>query len=231
MNRLLNVIRKLISMAQGIYNMTYKLDDNYYDVIIERKNNKNLYIRVKEDLTIHITTNYFTTNKQIKDVLDNNQLYLKKMIDKQLKEQEKREHIYYLGNKYDLVFSNLFKDVEISSNKIYANSQKDFDKWYKKEIHDIFNNHLNLMYNLFEEDIDFPHLKIRSMKTRWGVCNIKSKTVTLNSKLIEYKLEALDYVIVHELSHLVHFNHSTSFWNLVGKYIPNYRQIRSYLKE
>jgi len=88
-----------------------------------------------------------------------------------------------------------------------------------------------MVYNRFEEKIDFPNLRIRQMKTRWGVCNIKTKTVTLNSRLIEYKLEALDYVIVHELSHLIHFNHSRDFWNLVGKYVPNYKSLRSYLKE
>ena len=48
------------------------------------------------------------------------------------------------------------------------------------------------------------------MKTRWGVCNIKDNSVTLNSKLIEYDIQALDYVIIHELSHFIHFNHSPS---------------------
>lgn len=211
--------------------MKYKLDDKYYDVVIEKKNNKNLYIRVKEDLSILVTANYFTTKNQIEKVLDNNQKYLRKMINKRLLEQEKSEHIYYLGNPYDLVFSNLFKDVEISENKIYAKDSKMFDKWYKEKIKELFKEHLTQMYSLFEESIPFPQLRIRQMKTRWGVCNIKSKTVTLNSKLIEYKLEALDYVIVHELSHLIHFNHSKNFWNLVEKYIPNYRQIKTYLKE
>lgn len=211
--------------------MIYNIDGTDYNVVIEKKNNKNLYIRVKEDLTIYVTANYFTPKSEIVKVLNNNLDYLKKMIDKRLREQEKSTHIYYLGKKYDLVFSNIFKEVEIDSDKIYAKDQKMFDKWYKKEIKNIFEKHLEKMYNLFDEKIVFPSLRIRIMKTRWGVCNIKTKTVTLNSKLIEYKLEALDYVIVHELSHLIHFNHSKAFWNLVEKYIPNYRSIRSYLKE
>ena len=69
------------------------------------------------------------------------------------------------------------------------------------------------------------------MKTRWGVCNIRDNSVTLNSKLIEYDIEELDYVIIHELSHFIHFNHSKAFWNQVEKYTPNYKQIRKKLKD
>ena len=69
------------------------------------------------------------------------------------------------------------------------------------------------------------------MTTRWGVCNIRDNSVTLNTKLIEYDIEKLDYVIIHELSHFIHFNHSKSFWNQVEKYTPNYKQIRKELKD
>lgn len=211
--------------------MKYEINNEVYDVVIEKKNNKNLYIRVKEDLTILVTTNYLTTKKQILDVLDQNQSYIMKMIEKRKKETEKKEYILYFGNKYDLVFGNLFDEVEIAGNKIYAHDQKQFDKWYKKQMQNIFDEHYKMLYNKFEESIPFYRMRIREMKTRWGVCNVKSKTITLNSRLIEYPLEALDYVIVHELSHLIHFNHSNSFWNLVAKYKPDYKRIRKELKE
>lgn len=211
--------------------MKYEINNEVYDVVIEKKNNKNLYIRVKEDLTILVTTNYLTTKKQILDVLDQNQSYIMKMIEKRKKEIEKKEYILYFGNKYDLVFGNLFDEVEIAGNKIYAHDQKKFDKWYKKQMQNIFDEHYQMLYNRFEESIPFYRMRIREMKTRWGVCNVKSKTITLNSRLIEYPLEALDYVIVHELSHLIHFNHSNSFWNLVAKYKPDYKRIRKELKE
>lgn len=211
--------------------MKYKINNEVYDVVIEKKNNKNLYIRVKEDLTILVTTNYLTTKKQILDVLDQNQAYIMKMIEKRKKEIEKNKYILYLGNKYDLVFGNLFDEVEIAGKKIYAHDQKQFDKWYKKQMQNIFDEHYQMLYNRFEESIPFYRMRIREMKTRWGVCNVKSKTITLNSRLIEYPLEALDYVIVHELSHLIHFNHSNSFWNLVAKYKPDYKRIRKELKE
>lgn len=211
--------------------MKYSVDNIDYNLVIEKKKNKNLYIRVKDDLTIYVTTNYFTSKNEVVRILDNNLDYLRKIISKRLKEKEKKSYVYYLGERYDLVVCNAFKNIEISLNKIYAKDKKNFDKWYKKEIEILFANRLEKMYNLFEENISFPNLKIRTMKTRWGVCNIKTKTITLNSRLIEYKLDALDYVIIHELCHFIHFNHSKSFWKLVEKYVPNYRIIRDYLKE
>ncbi|MBE6138181.1 MAG: M48 family metallopeptidase [Firmicutes bacterium] len=211
--------------------MKYNIDGIDYNVVVERKNNKNLYIRVKADLSIYVTANYFITKDEIIRVLDNNVDYLKKMIKKRQIEEEKASHVYYLGEQYDLVFSNAFNNVEIGLDKIYARDSRAFDKWYKQEIRDLFEKHLKLMYNLFCEEINFPKLRIRNMKTRWGVCNVKTKTITLNSRLIEYKVEALDYVIIHELSHLIHCNHSKEFWNLVSKYIPNYKTLRAYLKE
>ena len=74
-------------------------------------------------------------------------------------------------------------------------------------------------------------LKIRKMKTRWGVCNKKTKTITLNSELMKYSIDKLDYVIVHELSHFIYFDHSKNFWKQVEKYCPCYKKIRKELKD
>ena len=95
----------------------------------------------------------------------------------------------------------------------------------------IFSERLKYNYDLFEENIPFPSLRIRKMKTRWGVCNVKTKTVTLNSLLLKYEIDKLDYVIIHELSHLIYANHSKDFWNLVSKYCPKYKEMRKALKE
>ena len=95
----------------------------------------------------------------------------------------------------------------------------------------LFKNRLDYIYNIYKENIPYPSLRIRKMKTRWGVCNTKLKVVTLNSELIRYDLEKLDYVIIHELAHLIHHNHSKQFWLLVEKYCPNYKKIRKELRD
>lgn len=211
--------------------MKYKINNQIYDVIIEKKNNKNTYIRVKEDMKIYVTTNYFASKLYVKNLLDNNTDYLEKMLNKRKEQQEKEESFYYLGNKYDIIFVSSFKTVEIDNNKIYARDIKTLEKWYKKQMIDLFQERLEINYQRFEEKITYPNLKIRNMKTRWGVCNRKNKTITLNSNLMKYDISKLDYVIIHELSHFIHFDHSSNFWNLVSKYCPSYKKIRKELRD
>ncbi len=210
--------------------MKFELDGKEYDVIIQKKNNKNTYIRVKDDLKIYVTTSYFVSKQYIFRLLDENKDYLRKVISK--KEEKKENTLYnYLGNSYQVITCNLFDKIEFDNDKIYIPNYKELEKFIKNKINTLFKERLDYNYNLFIENIPYPKLKIRSMKTRWGVCNIKDNSVTLNSKLIEYDIEALDYVIVHELSHFIHFNHSKEFWLLVSKYKPNYKQIRKYLRD
>ena len=211
--------------------MKYKINNQEYDVVITKKNNKNTYIRVKEDMKIYVTTNYLVNKSYIKTILDNNIDYLEKMLSKRKLDQEKEESFYYLGNIYDIIFVSSLKDVEIVDNKIYVKDIKTLEKWYKKEIINLFQERLEINYQRFNENIPYPNLKIRNMKTRWGVCNRKTKTITLNSNLIKYDIIKLDYVIIHELSHFIHFDHSKNFWNLVSKYSPNYKQIRKELRD
>lgn len=210
--------------------MKFLIDDKEYEVVIQKKNNKNTYIRVKEDLKIYVTTSYFASKLYIYNLLEQNKEYLKKVLTKQEIKNENTS-FKYLGKKYDVIICNIVNKVEFDENKIYTPSEKELDKYIKKNTLELFKERLDYNYNLFLENIPYPKLKIRTMKTRWGVCNKRDNSVTLNSKLIGYNIEALDYVIIHELSHFVHFNHSKEFWMLVSKYNPNYKQIKKYLKE
>lgn len=94
----------------------------------------------------------------------------------------------------------------------------------------MFLEHLDLMYNKFSKKIPYPSLKVRKMTSRWGVCNTRLKTITLNLELIKRDLKFLDYVIVHELSHLVHADHSRAFWNLVEQNMPEYKELMKEMK-
>lgn len=209
--------------------MKFELNNKIYNVEIIKKNNKNTYIRVDNDLNIVVTTSYFTTKKSIEKLLIDNRYAIEKMLIRKEKEISKQNEFYYLGNKYNIVLTNL-DEVYIDGNYIYGKKSR-IDKWYERQMKELYSERLKYNYNLFEENIPFPSLRIRTMKTRWGVCNIKTKVVTLNSLLLKYSIDKLDYVIIHELSHLVYANHSREFWNLVSKYCPKYKEIRKELKE
>ncbi len=104
--------------------------------------------------------------------------------------------------------------------KIYDLFYKHISKIYLTKRVEYFSSIMNLKYN---------SLKFRKMKTRWGSCSSK-KTITLNSELIKIKKELIDYVVVHELAHLVHMNHSKEFHELVEHYLQDSKKLRKELK-
>jgi Predicted metal-dependent hydrolase len=208
-----------------------KIDDEDYNLVIIRKNNKNTYIRVNDNLEITVTTGYFSTKSSIKRLVFENEETVKKMLNRKKKEAIKEESFHYLGEKYDIITVPTIKSVEFENNRIFTPNKEVLEKWLKKNTLEIFKERLDIIFNQFEENIPYPKLKIRSMKTRWGVCNKRDNSVTLNSKLIKEALICLDYVIIHELSHFIHFNHSKDFWLLVEKYLKDYKKIRKKLRE
>lgn len=200
-----------------------------YPINVIRKNNKNTYIRVHDGM-INVTTNYLESNKKIIKLINENITAIEKMINKDNKRKEKATKFYYFGTNYDIIIGT-FSEVDIVYNKIFVSSYKELDKWISKNIREIFTNRLYYWYNEFDENIPKPSLRLRKMTTRWGVCNTKNKVITLNTELFKYDIECLDYVIIHELSHLVYANHSKEFWNVVSKYCPNYKVLRNKLKD
>lgn len=210
--------------------MKYVIDNQEYMVNIIRKNNKNTYLRVKKDNVIEVTTSYFATNKQILKLIQNNEQAIIRMQKKLEQRIEKQDSFYYLGKPYQIIIVPTFEEIEWTENQIFVNKIETLNKWLAKETKRLFHERLDSIYPLFEENIPYPMLKIRKMTSRWGVCNRIKKTVTLNSELMKYGIAQIDYVIVHELSHFVHFDHSREFWATVSKYCPNYKNIRKSLK-
>ena len=210
--------------------MKFQYNDREYDIVVEKKKtNKNTYIRVKSDLTIYVTTSIFASTKDIIRLIEDNEKSIIRMINSQEKKKDSNEGFFYLGRKYDPIYVE-YCDISFGENKVFLNKNLDIDKWYKKQAKDIFKERLNYNYNKFSENIPYPDLKIRKMTTRWGVCNTKLKTVTLNLELIKRETKYLDYVIIHELSHLIEANHSSKFWKIVEKNCPDYKIIRKEMK-
>lgn len=210
--------------------MNIKIDNINYKITIIKKKNKNTYIKINQDKEIIVTTNYLMPKYKIKLLLEQNKDSIKRMLNKIEKRNKKNNSFYYLGKKYDIIIDDNIKDMYITENNIYIKTEEQLNKWLKNNIKHIFSNRLDTIYQNFNENIPYPDLKIRNMKTRWGVCN-KKGYITLNSNLIKYDISIIDYVIIHELSHYVHFNHSKEFWQTVSKYCPNYKECKKKLKE
>jgi hypothetical protein len=78
-------------------------------------------------------------------------------------------------------------------------------------------------------NISFANISLKQQKTRWGSCSSQGN-LNFNWRLVHAPTEMIDYVIIHELAHRVHMNHSTAFWNLVAKFDPEHREHRGWLK-
>ena len=211
--------------------MKIKLNDEEYDVhIIKKITTKNTYIRVKEDLTIVVTTNSFTSDKKIQGIINENIKSIEKMLKKAKSKKEYDSYFYYLGKKYDVVYIDS-SNVEFGETKVFIGKNADLEKILKKQATILFKQRLDFLYSNFSRKIPYPSLTIRKMTSRWGVCNTKTKRITLNLELIKKDIICLDYVIIHELSHLIYADHSKKFWLLVEENFKDYKKVRKQMKE
>jgi len=209
--------------------LTYNNKD--YDIVIEKKRTtRNTYIRVKKDLKVTVTTSIFTSTKSIEKLIYDNYERICKMIDFQEVKAKNNMGFNYLGKQYVVVYCDT-DNIEFSGDKVYMSHDFDIDKWYKKKAKDLFLERLDYNYNKFSRSIPYPKLRIRKMTSRWGVCNIRTHIITLNLELIKRDVAYLDYVINHEMSHLIYGDHSNKFWKLVEDNMPDYKKYREEMKE
>lgn len=105
------------------------------------------------------------------------------------------------------------------------------DAWYRARAEGIFRRYLvTCMEVASRHGITEPELSIRDMRTRWGSCSSVGR-VTLNLKLIYAPIHCIEYVIMHELCHLVHHDHSPRFYQLLTRCMPDWEKRRTVLRQ
>ena len=212
--------------------MQIYLNNKYYEVIIERKRIKNTYIKVKDDLKVYVTTNYLTTDRFIENLIKKNNKSINKMINIQEKRNEKKERFLYLGKEYQIIVSNAFKNTTIEDKYIYVKKKSDTEIFLFNQAKLLLPKRVDYIYREINNSlIPYPNVKIRKMVRKWCYCNKKERLITLNRELIKYDIDDIDYVIVHELCHFLHFNHSKEFWKEVKRYKNNYLENKKHLNE
>ena len=199
------------------------LDSAEITYIFVPKRIKNIYFRFKDDGKLYIS-GPSRIQKNIEKLLLQNKESILKLYQKNTLKKEKP--ITYLGRELSLIITNakpaLYDDV------IYAESKDAALNYLYKQSLPYFEKRVDVLKQEFD---NLPNFRVRTrlMKTKWGVCNISSMTVTLNVTLITKREDLIDYVIIHELSHFKHMNHSAAFWDEVGKHYPDYKRARKEL--
>jgi len=192
-------------------NFTSEILNKTIDIqVIKKIRNRHTYLRIKSSNLLEISSHIFFTINDAKELIEKKKSWIEQHIIS-LEKKAKEEGIYrYLGQIYDLDLSS-----------------KDLDEFYRKKAKEIIpksvDKHSSNM-NLYPSSIKF-----RKNKNTWGSCNYKNG-LNFNILLMKFPLEIIEYVVIHELAHIKHKNHSKRFWNLVEIYCIDYKQRIKFFK-
>ena len=216
------------------------------EIEIVRKDVKHINIKVKPNCAVVLTAPIDTKETDIAYVLKKRAEWIDKKIafykDHQVqtpKEYVSGENFRYLGRNYRLkIIESRSEGVKLQRGylQVFVKDTVNLEKkklllkeWYliKAEIH--FFKAIEKYRPVVKEEIE--HICIREMKTRWGSCNPSKGYINLNSKLIEKSTECIEYVVFHELAHLVHTDHSAQFYNYLSLYMPDWKVRKNRLEQ
>ena len=99
--------------------------------------------------------------------------------------------------------------------------KKIMEKWYFENAKKLFPKIMEKWLKILDEHVE--RVSIKPMKTRWGSCNYVKKYINLNTELIKRTPFEIEYVVLHELTHLKYPNHGKGFYNYIERYMPNYK--------
>ena len=212
--------------------MKCELNNEEVEIVLIRKKNKNIYFRVKEDLKLYITCPMYIKEKELYKIIEENKKSIENMYIKQRDKVLPPNTQMYLGNQYSVIYDESKEDVIIDNlqNIIYVKDEDELEDFLMQECDRVFKEEVDKCKQCFRKLPDFT-LKKRTMRTRWGVCNRRAYTITLNTELIKKDIDLIDYVVIHEMCHFYEGNHGKAFWNLVSQAYPRYKEARKRLKE
>jgi len=147
--------------------------------------------------------------------------------------------VLYLGQDLELVRAenhDVTGNVMLEGNKLAVSSglfkngilELALEQWYRTEAAKLINEKADKLSS--QMGISYERIAIRGQKTRWGSCSRK-KNLSFNWKLIMAPEPVIEYVVIHELTHLKEMNHSKRFWELLAKYCPGWREHKKWLKQ
>ncbi len=203
-------------------------------------------ISIKVDLNgqlkINCPTNY--SKRKLQQFIKNNQSQIQALIDhyyqnfsyqdgdkigktrllKIIIDQDTNQPIFKLKQNFLTVFVN--SDQQFHQPETQMELKKQIKKALKKDAKAYLTPRINFLAK--QSGFEFDRLRFSHNSTNWGSCS-PSKTISLNISLMKLPNELIDYVIIHELCHLKHMNHSPAFWSLVESFLPDYKKLKKQL--
>lgn len=228
-----------------------KYGERIIEFELERKNVKNINLKVKPDMKVVVSANSKVPLEYILNFVRQKAPWIIKNIGyfkdvqseyKTIKEYVSGESFKYLGKQYRLKVEESSKEsvryyqgfieLRLKDKKDTVRKKKLIDKWYREKAVQNFSESLKRIYPLVENyGIQYPEIQIRTMKARWGSCLVGKNTIMLNHELIKAPKFCIDYVVLHELVHFKHRNHDAEFYDFVTLLMPDWKQRKEILDE
>lgn len=216
---------------------------------LTRTSRKNVNITIKNDGVIYVSAPKRVALADINKIILSKREWIlnaqknikaKKIIKNDIL-LKNNSSIYLYGTARKLLIVPCMKNfVAINGNTIvfyvkeeYSNDQKYKSSFFNKSLKNELLKDINKFANKYLKllNLSLNTLELRSMKTRWGTCIPAKKKILFNSKLIHCPYESIEYVVLHEIAHLIHPNHSKAFYNLIEKYMPDWKERKDLLQD
>lgn len=198
---------------------------------------KTVSISITRQAEIVVRAPLHLTDKSISDIVNSKKEWIIRKLDGIKPSPQKHfisgETFLFLGSNYTLRTTEKIKDIEINGffleiSENYINeAKKILTEWYKKQARLIIPERLSVL--AAQNGFRYSSIKISSAKKRWGSSGARGK-LNFTWRLVMCPVEIIDYVIVHELSHIEICNHSKKFWDKVESILPDYREKDRWLK-
>ena len=223
------------------------IDISGIDVQINKKNIKNIHLSVKPPLgKVVVSAPLLMSQKSIENFIRLNSGWIRKQQEKFVNQprMSARQYVsgetYYIwGKQYFLEFVPAAKrDFKIDGNKIVLSMKENTtagqrERFVREQFRKILTEQLERLIPKWEKTTGLycNSFQTKYMMTRWGTCNSKAKRIWINLQMVEKPLECLEYVILHELTHLKISNHGKDFIANMDKYMPDWKDKKNLLNE
>lgn len=218
--------------------LCYNIYGDFMEYIIKRKKIKNYILKIYPNLKIEISVPLKTTDKDIENFINSKKDWINKTIQK-IKEREslstpkKEKGIKILGREVEIkVIESELERIRLAENFLYIytekisheNIKKLLLSWQENKLKEILEKYLDKYLVLLNTKINY--YKIKKLSSAWGIYHSRENYISFNFDLIKKDEDFIEYVVLHELCHIFHMDHQKGFWNLVAKFLPNYKEIR-----
>ena len=227
------------------------LDRKWVEYELQRKDVKNINLRIKADRTIFVSANSRVSDEVIEEFIRSKSDYILKALAhyEELARYAPKPKQYVDGESFRIFgHDRRLKVMEGKKNNVDHDEsyitltvkdptdrelkQKLMDRWLNSICKDTIQSLCDAVYPKFQKyGVEFPSIRYRNMISRWGSCQPKRGVLTFNYALVEAPISCVEYVVVHEFTHFLQPNHSRNFYQQLAMFMPDWEERKKILEK